>query len=161
MTRQDRTSTCDLLDERPELGCCIAPLRSFGGRREFSGEIATVSTFEDNVVMREVLAEPGAGRVLVVDGAASVAIALLGDAMAKRAADDGWAGLILNAAVRDVEALGAIDLGLLALAGVPRRSRKDGFGAKNVPVTFGGATFQPGGTVWCDADGIVIAPPQP
>jgi regulator of ribonuclease activity A len=152
-------STCDLLDERPELGCCVAPLRSFGGRREFSGEIATVSCFEDNVVMREVLAEPGNGRVLVVDGGGSVAIALLGDAMAKRAADDGWAGLVLNAAVRDVEALAKVDLGLLALAGVPRRSRKDGVGAANVPVTFGGATFQPGGTVWCDADGVVVGPP--
>jgi regulator of ribonuclease activity A len=149
------------LDERPELGCCVAPLRSFGGRRAFSGEIATVSCFEDNVVMREALAEPGAGRVLVVDGGASVAIALLGDAMAQRAADDGWAGLILNAAVRDVEALASIDIGLLALAGVPRRSRKDGLGARDVPVTFGGATFEPGGTVWCDADGIVVAPPQP
>lgn len=160
MTRPDPPSTCDLLDERPELGCCIAPLRSFGGRREFSGEIATVSCFEDNVVMREVLAEPGAGRVLVVDGGASVAIALLGDAMAARAAEAGWAGLILNAAVRDVEALAKIDLGLLALAGVPRRSRKDGIGAPGVPLTFGGATFQPGGTVWCDADGVVVAPPQ-
>jgi regulator of ribonuclease activity A len=149
------------LDERPELGCCVAPLCSFGGRRAFSGEIATVSCFEDNVVMREALAEPGAGRVLVVDGGASVAIALLGDAMAQRAADDGWAGLILNAAVRDVEALASIDIGLLALAGVPRRSRKDGLGARDVPVTFGGATFEPGGTVWCDADGIVVAPPQP
>lgn len=152
-------STCDLLDERPELGCCVTPLRSFGGRSAFSGEIATVSCFEDNVVMRDVLAEPGNGRVLVVDGGGSVAIALLGDAMAARAAEAGWAGLVLNAAVRDVEALAKIDLGLLALAGVPRRSRKDGIGAANVPVTFGGATFQPGGTIWCDADGIVVAPP--
>lgn len=152
-------STCDLLDERPELGCCVSPLRSFGGRAAFSGEIATVSCFEDNVVMREVLAEPGDSRVLVVDGGGSVAIALLGDAMALRAAEAGWAGLVLNAAVRDVESLAEIDLGLLALAGVPRRSRKDGIGAANVPVTFGGATFRPGGTIWCDADGIVVAPP--
>jgi regulator of ribonuclease activity A len=158
--RQDPPSTCDLLDERPELGCCVTPLRSFGGRAAFSGEIATVSCFEDNVVMRDVLAEPGNGRVLVVDGGGSIAIALLGDAMAARAAEAGWAGLVLNAAVRDVEALAKIDLGLLALAGVPRRSRKDGIGATNVPVTFGGATFQPGGTIWCDADGIVTAPPQ-
>ncbi|HVX33860.1 MAG TPA: ribonuclease E activity regulator RraA [Solirubrobacterales bacterium] len=150
-------STCDLLDERPELGCCLAPLRSFGARREFSGTIATVSCFEDNVVMREVLAEPGDGRVLVVDGGGSIAIALLGDAMAARAAEAGWAGLIVNGAVRDVEALAKIDLGLLALASVPRRSRKDGVGAKGVPVSFGGATFQPGGTVWCDADGVVVA----
>jgi regulator of ribonuclease activity A len=148
------------LDERPELGCCTAPLRSFCGRPTFSGEIATVSCFEDNVVMREVLAEPGAGRVLVVDGGGSTALALLGDAMAARAAGDGWAGLILNGAVRDVEALAELDLGLLALGHVPRRSRKGGVGAKDVPVTFGGATFQPGGTVWCDADGVVVASPQ-
>lgn len=152
-------STCDLLDERPELGCCIAPLRSLGGRRAFSGPIETVSCLDDNVVMRQLLDAPGEGRVLVVDGHGSRAVALLGDAMAKRAAAAGWAGLIINAAVRDVEALGDVDLGILALGGVPRRAGKAGIGASGVPVSFGGATFQPGGTVWCDADGVVVAPP--
>jgi regulator of ribonuclease activity A len=152
-------STCQLLDERPELGCCTLPLRSFGARRTFSGPIATVSCLEDNVVMRSVLDEPGEGRVLVVDGHGSLNVALIGDAMAARAAAAGWAGLVINGAVRDAEALAAIDLGVLALGAVPRRARKTGVGAAGVPVSFGAATFQPGGTVWCDADGVVVAAP--
>jgi regulator of ribonuclease activity A len=152
-------STCDLLDERPELGCCVLPLRSLGARRAFSGTIQTVSCLEDNVVMRAALDEPGEGRVLVVDGHGSLAIALLGDAMARRAAEAGWAGLIVNGAVRDHDALAAVELGILALGVVPRRARKDGVGATGVPISFGGATFVPGGTVWCDADGVVVAAP--
>lgn len=152
-------TTCDLLDERPELGCCLLPLRSLGGRRAFSGRIETVSCLEDNVVMRGVLDAPGEGRVLVVDGGGSTAVALLGDAMAARAAASGWAGLIVNGAVRDVEALAGIEIGVLALGGVPRRARKEGVGAAGVPVSFGSATFEPGGTVWCDADGIVVERP--
>jgi regulator of ribonuclease activity A len=152
-------STCDLLDERPELGCCVLPLRSLGGRGAFDGPIETVSCLEDNVVMRAVLDEPGAGRVLVVDGHGSPAIALLGDAMARRAAAAGWAGIIVNGAVRDAQALASIDIGLLALAVVPRRAGKAGIGARGIPVSFGGVTFEPGGSVWCDADGVVVARP--
>ena len=109
--------------------------------------------------MRQALEEPGEGRVLVVDGHGSLAIALMGDAMAARAAAAGWSGVIVNGAIRDVDALAGIDLGVLALAAVPRRSRKDGIGARGIPVSFGDATFEPGGTVWCDADGIVLARP--
>jgi len=152
-------TTCDLLDERPELGCCLTPLRSVGGRRAFSGPIQTVSCLEDNVVMRAALDEPGEGRVLVVDGHGSPAIALLGDAMAKRAAAAGWAGLVINGAVRDIEALAEVDLGILALGAVPRRAGKAGVGAAGVPVSFGGVTFEPGGTVWVDADGVVVERP--
>ncbi|HEU4975065.1 MAG TPA: ribonuclease E activity regulator RraA [Baekduia sp.] len=152
-------STCELLDERPELGCCILPLRSFGARRAFSGVIATVSCLEDNVVLRSALDEPGEGRVLVVDGHGSPNVALMGDAMAARAAAAGWAGLVINGAIRDADALGAIELGILALGAVPRRAGKAGIGAAGVPVSFGAVTFEPDGTVWADADGVVVAPP--
>lgn len=152
-------TTCDLLDTHPELGCCLLPLRSFGGRRAFSGTIHTVSCFEDNVVMHDALSEAGDGRVLVVDGHGSRAIALIGDRVAALAAANGWAGAIINGAVRDAEALARIDIGILALSAVPRRARKSGVGVAGVPVSFGQATFEPGGTVWCDSDGIVVEPP--
>lgn len=153
-------STCELVDEHPELDCCVLPLSSFGGRRAFSGAIQTVSCLEDNVLMRHALEEAGDGRVLVVDGHGSVAIALMGDAMAARAAAAGWSGIIVNGAIRDAEALKGIDIGVLAMGAVPRRAAKTGIGAVGVPVSFGGATFEPGGTVWCDADGIVVARPS-
>ncbi len=149
-------STCDLLDERPELGCCVLPLRSFGGCRAFSGKIQTVSCLEDNVLVRRALDEPGEGRVLVVDGHGSVSAALIGDAMASRAAANGWAGVVVNGAIRDVTALAGIAMGVLALGSVPRRAAKEGIGALATVVSFGSANFEPGGTIWCDADGVVV-----
>lgn len=153
-------STTDLLDENPELDCCVLPLRSFGAHSAFSGRIETISCFEDNVLVRTALDEPGEGRVLVIDGGGSLAFALVGDAMANRAARDGWTGIIVNGSVRDVESLAAVELGVLALGAVPRRARKDGIGSVGAPVSFGGATFRRDGTVWCDRDGVVVAPPQ-
>jgi regulator of ribonuclease activity A len=90
------TSTADLLDEHPEAIVCLAPLRQFGGVRAFAGEIATVRCLEDNLLVRKRVSEPGAGRVLVVDGGGSLRCALVGDSVAGLALEHGSAGLVLN-----------------------------------------------------------------
>ena len=43
-------------------------LGNFGGKERFSGRIVTIKAFEDNSLVREQVAQPGEGRVLVVDG---------------------------------------------------------------------------------------------
>ena len=53
-------------------------------RRAFGGPISTIKCFEDNSLVAEAVEEPGAGRVLVVDGGASDRCALLGDNLARR-----------------------------------------------------------------------------
>lgn len=73
------------------------------------------------------------------------------------AQQNGWEGIIINGAIRDVEALKTIDIGIKALAPCPRRSKKHGWGESNVSVTFGEETFIPGEWLVADADGIVIA----
>jgi regulator of ribonuclease activity A len=108
------------------------------------------------VLVKRQVSEPGNGRVLVVDGGGSVRVALVGDMVARLALDSGWAGLVLNGAVRDVAALAELDLGISALGSNPRPSGKDGFGEIDAPVTFGGVTFRPGASVYVDDDGIVV-----
>lgn len=152
-------STCDLVDARPELLCCEAPLRSYGGRAAFTGTITTVSCLNDNLVVHDLLEQPGAGRVMVIDGHGSTAVALMGDRVALIAARNDWAGLVINGALRDVVALGDVDIGVFALGAIPRRAGKTGVAAIDVPVAFGGVTFQPGRTIWCDPDGVVVEPP--
>jgi len=153
------TATADILDEHgDDAAVCALPLRSFGGRASFSGAISTVRCFEDNVVLKRRLEEPGEGRVLVVDGGGSLRVALLGDMIGALAHDSGWAGLVINGCVRDVDALGRLDLGLVALRSNPRPSGKGGSGEVDVPVEFGDVTFRPGDTVYADADGVVVLP---
>ncbi|MEU9255651.1 ribonuclease E activity regulator RraA [Streptomyces sp. NPDC048270] len=149
--------TADLYDEHGEdLGICATQFRLLGGRRLFAGPVRTLSCHEDNALLRELVHSPGEGAVLVVDGGGSLRTALVGDLIAGAAARNGWAGLIVNGAVRDSVALGGLDLGVMALGTVPRKSGKTGAGTVDGPVTIGGAAFRPGDTVHADADGVVV-----
>ncbi|MPY55717.1 RraA family protein [Streptomyces spongiae] len=59
----------------------------------------------------------------------------LADAMASKAADNGWAGVVVDGAVRDVAALDSLPIGVRALGTDPRRGLVRGPGDLNVPVT--------------------------
>ncbi|MGC1213377.1 MAG: ribonuclease E activity regulator RraA [Micromonospora sp.] len=153
------TSTADLYDRYGDaLGSCDTQLRQYGGVAAFAGPAVTVRCFEDNALVKAVLAEPGEGRVLVVDGGGSVHTALMGDLIAGSAVTNGWAGVVINGAVRDVAALRALPLGIKALGANPRKSAKTGAGERDVPVTFGDCVFHPGAHVYSDDDGIVVRP---
>jgi regulator of ribonuclease activity A len=150
------TSTADLLDEYPDAAVCDLPLGQFGGIASFDGEIATVHCFEDNVLLRRLVSGPGEGRVLVVDGGGSLRVALVGDNIASLALGNGWAGLVLNACVRDSATLRTLEIGIKALGTHPKPSAKNGDGEVDVPVTFGGITFTPGARLASDDDGVVV-----
>jgi len=96
--------------------------------------------------------------VIVVDADGSVHCAMLGDRMADVAHSNGWEGLIINGAVRDVVLLGQLDIGVKALVTNPRRSHKHGAGQRDVPVAFGGVVFAPGATLVSDEDGLAVLP---
>lgn len=150
-------ATADLYDDLGDaLDSCSTQFTQYGARRRFDGEIVTVKCFRDNQIVKETLNSPGQGKVLVVDGDANLESALMGDMIAEAAVKNGWAGVIINGPVRDSVALGTLELGIKALGTNPRKSAKDGAGEKNVPVTFGGATFTPGDHLWSDEDGIVV-----
>lgn len=151
-------ATADLIDDfGDELRSCETQFRQYGARVAFAGPVATVRCFRDNALVKRLLNAPGEGRVLVVDGAGSLASALMGDLIAAAAVERGWAGAVINGAVRDVATLRTLDLGIKALGSNPRKSAKAGEGEAGVPVIFGGAEFRPGDWLYSDEDGIVVA----
>ena len=86
--------------------------------------------FEDNALLKSTLSdwpEPE-GAVLVVDGGGSLRSALVGDIIAGIAVERGWAGLVINGAVRDSVALDELEIGIKALGTNPRKSSKTGAG---------------------------------
>ena len=152
-------ATTDLYDDFEETcETCSVQLRDFGGRRRFFGRIRTVRCFHDNVLFRQMLNEPGEGGVIVVDGGGSTAIALMGDMLAARGRDNGWAGVIINGAIRDSAEIAGIDIGVKALGVNPAKSEKKGEGETDVELEFGGVTFRPGEWAYCDEDGILLSP---
>lgn len=152
-------STADLYDERGEkLQSVSLQFQNIGGMSGFSGPVRTVRCFRDNALLKELLSGPGDGAVLVIDGGGSLESALVGDVIASLAVDNGWAGLIVNGAIRDRVALGTLPFGVKALGSNPAKSSKTGEGEADVPVEIGGVVFRPGAAVWCDDDGILVEP---
>jgi regulator of ribonuclease activity A len=150
-------STADLYDERgDELDSLSLQLHDLGGHPAFDGPVRTVRCHRDNALVKRVLATAGEGAVLVVDGGASLESALVGDLIAASAVENGWAGIIVNGAVRDREAIRMLPLGVKALGSNPRKSAKDGIGEVDVPVVIAGVVFAPGRHVWADADGVLV-----
>ncbi len=149
-------ATADICDARADAQVAAPALVDFGGQRAFSGPIATVKVFEDNVLVRKALEEDGEGRVLVVDGGGSLRCALVGDRLAALARDNGWAGLIVFGCIRDTAAIATLEVGVKALAAHPKKSDKRGEGQREVPVSFAGVTFTPGQHVYADGDGVVV-----
>ncbi|MEY4575602.1 MAG: hypothetical protein RL701_305 [Pseudomonadota bacterium] len=151
-------TTSDLYDAHGEaLQVALPVFKSFGGRARFSGAIETVRCHEDNSRVKEQLATDGGGRVLVVDGSGSLRCALLGDLIAASAVKYGWAGVIIHGAVRDVDALEKMELGVYALGSVPRKSVRRDEGQVGPVVSFAGVVFEPGAYLYADQTGIVVA----
>lgn len=154
-------STPDLTDEHPEVQVAEPRFRTYGGREAFGGPAVVVRCVDadgpDNTLVKELAGTPGEGRVLVVDVAGVLTNAVLGDLIAADAADNGWAGMVINGAVRDVDVLREIDLGVCALASVPRKSKRRGVGERDITTDFAGVRFSPGDHVYADATGVIVS----
>lgn len=155
-------ATTDLSDANPGAQVCDPVFQSWGGRPAFSGTIATLKVFEDNTMVRAAVEQRGEGRVLVVDGGGSVRCALFGGNLAVLAAQNGWAGVVVNGAVRDVDEIDAQPIGVRGLAAHPRRSEKGMHsGQTGLPVIFAGVVFREGEWLCADRDGILVLPQAP
>ncbi|WP_427015727.1 ribonuclease E activity regulator RraA [Pseudarthrobacter sp. P1] len=150
-------ATADLYDQRGhELASVSLQLRSFGGVEAFDGPVRTVVCFQDNALAKSILSSPGNGAVLVIDGGGSLETALMGDMIAQLAIDNGWAGVVINGAIRDSVAIAALPLGVKALGTNPAKSTKTGAGEADVVVLLGTVAIRPGAHLWADADGILL-----
>jgi len=149
--------TADLCDAHEHVRVLAPIFRDFGKRRAFHGRVRTLSVLEDNVLVRTQLEMLGNGDVLVVDGGGSLRTALVGGNLGKLAETNGWAGIVVHGCVRDAHELVGCDIGVKALATMPRKSGKKGTGSEAVTVSFADVTIAPGEWLYADDDGIVVA----
>ena len=149
--------TADLCDENTGVKVAEPIFQHYGAKASFGGEIVTVKVHEDNVLVKSTLQEQGHGKVLVVDGGASLRCALVGDIIAQMATDNGWEGIIVYGCIRDSAVIAGINIGIKALNTHPLKSVKHGRGDTNIPVTFAGITFFPGQFIYADSDGVIIS----
>ncbi len=150
-------NTADLCDQHGA-GVRILPgdWQWCGARRQFSGPVVTLYALGCNGEIRQLLAQPGAGRVLVIEAGGDPG-ALLGDRLGALALANGWAGVLINGNIRDRRALAELDLGILALGSWPQRSHNREGGKVDVPLLLGGVSVEPGDWLYADEDGVLLA----
>lgn len=150
--------TADICDDYSELVTVADPLFKLHGlKTHFSGPVATVRVFEDNVLVKKALEELPEGSVLVVDGGGSSRCALMGDNLAEIAFERKLAGVIIHGCIRDSDEIAQMDVAVFAIGTNPVKSVKNGKGDANVPVEFASVTWQPGQWVYADNDGILLS----
>ena len=150
-------STPDLSDAAPEALAIELPWINYGQVRQFGGQVVTIKCHEDNSLVKECVEEAGNGRVLVVDGGGSRRRALLGDMLAEKAAANGWAGLVINGVIRDVDEIGRTALGVQALGSCPVKTEKLGVGQRDIALHFGGVVIAPGDYMYADNNGVLVS----
>jgi regulator of ribonuclease activity A len=147
-----------LCDASAEVRAIQLPFSGFGRRTAFAGAAQTVRYAGGLAALRDVIHEPGAGRVLVIDGAEAGWRALFGDRMAEIAARQGWEGVIVHGLIRDCSEIDEMEIGVKALGTVPQRAELGKPGERDVVVHFGNVTIQPGQRIVADRDGVVVLP---
>ncbi|TDG15059.1 RraA family protein [Seongchinamella unica] len=152
-----RISTPDLTDDNPRARALELQFNNYGAVKQFGGPAVTIKCHEDNSLVKACVGEPGEGRVIVVDGGGSLRRALLGDMLAEKAAANGWAGLVINGVIRDVDEIGQTRLGVQALGTTPLKTEKLGMGQRDVPVSMGGVTIAPGEFIYADNNGVIVS----
>ena len=163
-------ATCDLCDTHKndnsgEFRVLPPVFRDFGGSVKFAGPIETVRCFEDNTFVKAAVDSVGyvdtpegrIGKVLVVDGGGSLRRALVGGNLGAAAARNGWAGIVVDGCVRDSAELGALPIGIRALAPMPLPTEKRNQGQGGVPVQVQGVWVRPGDWLYADEDGMVVS----
>ena len=152
----DTSELCDIYADQVDV---VEPIfSSFGGVSNFYGKVTTVKCFENNGLIAEILEENGKGRVLVVDGGGAVRRALIDAELAQLALDNGWEGIIVYGAVRQLDVLETLDIGIHALAPIPVGAEETEIGEVDTPVNFGGVTFFPEDYIYADLTGIILSP---
>lgn len=154
----DIIRTADICDDHGDaVLICEIPFNDYAARNHFHGRVVTFATYEDNKGIRDVLAEGGRGKVLVVDGRGSRRRALCGGKIAAEAYGHGWQGLVFNGCIRDGHEFAELDFGVKAIGTTPRRPRHDGIAETGVALYFGGIVINDGDYLYTDADGVIVA----
>ena len=156
-------ATCDLCDAHKndvsgDFRVLSPVFKNFGMHTKFCGEIVTVKCFEDNSLVKAAVDSAGDGKVLVVDGGASLRRALLGGNLGAAAAKNNWAGVVIDGCVRDVVELAQCAVGIRALAAMPLPTDKRGEGQTGVAVQIQGVWVRSGEWLYADEDGMVVMP---
>ncbi|KYZ75669.1 methyltransferase [Anaerosporomusa subterranea] len=150
----------NIADEMNRFSCVDARIKRVNSTPLLGPALTVKARIGDNMMFHKALDLAQPGDVIVVDVQGDLVNSLTGEIMMRQALKKGLAGIVIDGAVRDVEALQVMDMAIYAAGVTPKGPFKDGPGEINVPVSCGGVVVNPGDILVGDADGIVVIRPQ-
>ena len=144
----------DVAGRRGTMDGRIAPVSP---SMKFAGPAFTIEVRPgDNLMIHTAMTMAKPGDVLVIDGKADRTCALMGAIMINACKKLGFAGAVIDAAVRDTEELRELGFPVYSVGANPNGPTKFVPGRINWPVSCGGVAVQPGDLIVGDADGVVV-----
>ena len=146
-------------DSANRLQAFNAGFPSYGARKKFAGPAFTVRVRPgDNLFVHRALDMAKPGDVVVVDARGATNTAIVGALMSRYARTRGIEALVIDAAIRDVEELEAMDFAVVARGSTPNGPYKSGPGEIGYPIAAGGLSIAPGDLLVGDRDGVLVVP---
>ncbi|WP_231881847.1 RraA family protein [Anaerosporomusa subterranea] len=150
----------NIADEMNRFSCVDARIKPLNSQPLLGTAFTVKTRISDNLLLHKALELAQPGDVIVVDAQGDTVNAITGEIMMLTAEKLGLAGVVVDGAVRDADALKELNMPVYAAGVTPKGPYKDGPGEINVPVCIGGIAVNPGDIVVGDADGIVIINPS-
>lgn len=112
----------------------------------------------DNLMVHKALEVAQAGDIVVVNTNGNTTSAVFGELMCRTAVGAKLGGIVVDGAIRDVEAITTLGFPAFSRAVCAGGCDKDGPGEVNSPIACGNTVVMPGDIVVGDEDGVVVVP---
>ena len=147
---------CDLHENKINIGDIF--LRSFGGCKNFYGQIRTAECSHSNAIVKELVQEDGTNKVLVIKHTGTDLCSMVGDQIAAMAYKNNWSGIFVDGYIRDVEIIQDIEIGVYAKNAYPKKTDKSkGIGKIGIDVKLGSVDIHSGDWIYIDANGWAVS----
>ncbi|MEJ2206121.1 MAG: RraA family protein [Gemmatimonadota bacterium] len=147
-------------DETNRLSCMDARIRPMNEAPLLGVALTVRARAGDNLLLHRALDMAEPGDVIVVDGQGVLTQAVTGENMMSWAERRDVAGVVIDGAIRDVDAIRKMRMPVYAAGVQPNGPYKNGPGEINVPVSCGGIVVYPGAIIVGDQDGVVVVREQ-